>query len=207
MPLDFTNPKPHTGDMAEVLICEACGSDRVMSGPFYSAHDIVCMDCGHRKSEPEINFAQTEDEQKEERAQEVMENVTETLSQELTLEMMSDPAAMAEYLAKLEAASAGLSKSGTPTGSSAGEQSQKARSPKGKKKPASPTSETENAADISLEKDLIWQSINVFTRRNASWQEVLKNAREEKEYRNDNVLVFAHSHSFGEACNDSCKQV
>lgn len=182
-------------------ICEACGSDRILDGPYYSKRDWVCLDCGHRKEMAQVFFAETPQETDARKAQDAMDTAHEVLAQPLTMEDMKDPAKMAAYLKSLEAATQDLSKT------DAAEQTQKVRSPRKRKNAAQPASEVEQAAETELDRDLIFQTINFYQRRNSSWQEVCKQAREEKEYRNDNILFFAHSHAFGEACTDTCKQV
>jgi hypothetical protein len=176
-------------------ICEACGSDHIIIGPFYSQKDFVCMECGHRREEPEINFVPTESE----RAQQEMENAQELASQELTMEIMSDPAKMEEYLKNLQKAAGTVGTAPSPEGAT-----KKRRS----KKPAPPVGEAVvEQAEFGLEPDLIWQAIHIYKRKQATWNQVLADAKGEMEYRNENVLCFAHDHEFGVACTGTCRQV
>lgn len=183
-------------------ICDACGSNRILTGPFYSEKDEVCMDCGHRKEIAEINFALSDSEIQEERAQEKMNEAAEVLATELTMEMMQDPEKMKEYLAKLKQATGTLADGPATETPDAPKKSRKRKSP-------APTGqgEVEAKAEFGLPAELIWQALHVYLRKAATWQQVLKEARDEKEYRNDNVIMFAHEHSFGEACTDNCRQV
>lgn len=53
----------------------------------------------------------------------------------------------------------------------------------------------------------IWSSVHFYTRPGDTVAVTRNDAKEEAKFRNDNVLVFYHGHTFGEACDTSCAQV
>lgn len=181
------------------MVCSVCGSDRVIKGPFYNPNDIYCMECGHREEgPPEVNYAPTDVEIKQERADKVQEQTTNVLNEFADVDM-TDPDQAEAYLKKLRAAAGKVSK--TP-----GASKEKAKSPRPKKNQASPAPVLD--AETGMDDDLIMMGIHVYQRRGSSWQQTIHDAKGEKEYRNDNVLVFAHEHSFNESCEGhSCKQI
>ena len=180
------------------MICSVCGSSRVIKGPFYNPNDIYCMECGHREEgEPEIHEALTDVELKQERANEVQEQTKSVLDEFQDVDM-TDPDQAEAYLKKLRAAAAKTNK--TQGGQ------EKAKSPRPKKNQAQPAPDL--SAETSMADDLIMLGIHVYQRRGSSWQQTIHDAKGEKEYRNENVLVFAHEHAFNESCEGkNCKQI
>jgi hypothetical protein len=168
----------------DVLQCESCGSNRVVEGPFYDKGHLVCFDCGFQTKQSEVSYVETTAE-KEERAE---EDVTNTM-EEFPAEGFKSPAEAEAYLKKLQSKTNKLMKSSTPR----------------KKKAAPPKVPTPAVEDIDA--DLIWMSVHVYQRRGSEWTNTLREAREEVQYRNDNIRVFAHEHVYGNECTPKCKEI
>lgn len=178
------------------LTCKMCGSNRVIKGPFYDPNDIVCWECGHREEGPgEIHYAKSASEKEQERAEQVTEDATKLLDDFANVDM-TDPEQAEAYLAKLKANASALNKTGGQ---------KKPGSPKAKKNAAKPAPVVETESD--LDDDLIMMDIHVYQRRGSSWQQTISDAKGEKEFRNDNVLVYAHEHGFRVECTNLCKQI
>lgn len=63
-----------------------------------------------------------------------------------------------------------------------------------------------NSDSETIPADLVMLVIHRYSRREESWVAVLSSAKEEKQYRNDNVRVFAHKHQYGAECS-GCKEI
>jgi hypothetical protein len=173
--------------METVLSCEACGSNRLLEGPAYAREQIVCLECGYRTASAEVVFAETQEEL-EERAQDEVTQIME----EFPSEGFKTPEAAEAYLKKLQKQADSLLKGDKPT---------KTERTK-KKPPVVPTPKTDD-----IEEDLVWLAVHVYQRKGSNWNQTLKEAREEKRYRNINVRVFAHEHHYGGECLDSCREM
>lgn len=79
-----------------------------------------------------------------------------------------------------------------------------ARSQKGKSKKVKVEGPPNLPAEIEEE---VYSEVHFFLRPNQIWQHVLQDAKVEANVRGSNVLVFAHSHKRGEACEHLCRQV
>lgn len=170
--------------MSDVVLCEACGSNRVVDGPFYDRNHRVCWDCGYQSTASEIFYEETITE-KAERAE---EQVTATI-EEFPAEGFKTPAEAEAYLKKLEKQTKQLMGN---------------KKPRAKKSAPTPVP---TPAQTDIENDLIWMGIHVYMRRGASWTDTLREAREEVQFRNDNVRVFAHEHSYGMECSPKCREI
>ena len=76
-----------------------------------------------------------------------------------------------------------------------------------KAKGRSPSEAPANESATQLQQKEIYSEVHVFVREGDSWTQVLKDAREDRRFRNANVLIFAHDHIRGEACSSSCREV
>ncbi len=53
----------------------------------------------------------------------------------------------------------------------------------------------------------VYQQVNFFVRPGDTWSSLLKDAKDEKDLRNSNVLVVAHNHMFEEPCTKKCREI
>ena len=84
----------------------------------------------------------------------------------------------------------------------------KPRSQKSRKKEPADKDTTDIATVVpELDPRYVYQTIHFYTRPETTWELTLKQAKEEKGYRNVNVRVNAHNHNFQEACSDTCRVV
>lgn len=63
------------------------------------------------------------------------------------------------------------------------------------------------ADEVKKSRTDVYQQVNFYTRPGDTWANLLRDAKDEKELRNTNVLVWAHNHMFEEACTKKCREV
>lgn len=107
-----------------------------------------------------------------------------------------DLESMQKFLAK---AKAGKTKD-SPTGEA---------KPKPKRKPRHKPAEKDVSGELIEEapKVPIYKSIHFYLRTGDSWEQLLKDGREETQYQGPGTLVFCHEHFHGEPCIDSCRMM
>jgi hypothetical protein len=62
---------------------------------------------------------------------------------------------------------------------------------------------TNNSAEFDKH---VWSTVHFYRQEGDSLATVRNDAKEEATFRNENVLVFFHDHSFGEGCEKTCGQ-
>lgn len=56
-------------------------------------------------------------------------------------------------------------------------------------------------------KDRVFQVIHTYQREGEGWQSVLNTCKSDREYKFENVRIFAHNHNFGLACTPTCREI
>lgn len=76
---------------------------------------------------------------------------------------------------------------------------------KAKKKPSKKDEGAKLSGATSEKPDAsVWSSTHFYTQPGDTINKVRADAKEEAQYRNDNVRTFFHDHLFGEECNTRC---
>lgn len=53
----------------------------------------------------------------------------------------------------------------------------------------------------------VYQTVHFYTLPSDSWQNVVKDGKEERQLRSDTVVVNVHNHMYNEECSGSCHEV
>jgi hypothetical protein len=162
--------------------CSICGSTRVIEGPFYDRDAYTCQDCGSQFN-------------REVRAMPTEEEVTQQVKEQIPFptEGFSTPAEAEAHLRKLQAQAAKLL--GTPVIIKQNKTSRKG-----------PPAVPEKLID-EFPPELVMMGLHFYTRKGESNNTVIANAKAEREFRNENIRIWYHSHIFGGACFHNCREI
>lgn len=57
------------------------------------------------------------------------------------------------------------------------------------------------------ETSMVWSVVHFYTRPGQTTQATLQDAKDERKFRNDNVIVRYHTHPYMEPCVNKCREV
>lgn len=165
--------------------CYVCESTRLLPGPAYEPDKFTCLDCGSVFGETVRRIPEQE---------EIQSQISDSVP--FPAGGFSSPEEAARHLAKLKEAAKKL---GKPV------EEKQDRPSKKKVVKEIPNASLELKDDYP--KNMVFQVIHSYQREGESWQSVLNTCKSDREYKFENVRIFAHNHIFGAACTPTCREI
>lgn len=166
--------------------CYVCESTRLLQGSSFGESDkYTCQDCGSVFGETVRRIPEQ---------QEIQSQISDSMP--FPAGGFDSPEAAAAHLKKLQEAAKKLGK---------GIDEKVDRPSRKKQAPSIPNAKLELKDDFPYE--MVFQVIHTYQREGESWQSVLNTCKTDREYKFENVRIFAHAHSLGQECKPTCREI